>query len=125
MALPPEHAIDDGLGEILVVEDPAPCFQRLIRREDHGDADGDVEVVAVHAEDVPQQREAFARIGAAQPGKFRQRDQQPLGALEESGLPARGEPREPLVLDDRALRCRPRDCVTARAATACATAVAP
>jgi len=36
MALPPEHAIDDGLGEILVVEDPAAWFQRLIGREDHG-----------------------------------------------------------------------------------------
>lgn len=33
---PLEHAIDDGLGEVLVVQDAAPAFKGLIGGEDHG-----------------------------------------------------------------------------------------
>src|SRR5205823_4684048 len=31
-----EDAIEDGLGEVLVVEDAAPGLQRLVRGEEHG-----------------------------------------------------------------------------------------
>ena len=34
-ALAFEHATDDGLREILVVQDLGPAFQRCVRREDH------------------------------------------------------------------------------------------
>lgn len=30
-----EHAIDDGLREVVVMQDAAPGVQRLVRREDH------------------------------------------------------------------------------------------
>lgn len=36
MPPPLQHAVEDGLGEIGVVEDPAPGAQRLVGREDHG-----------------------------------------------------------------------------------------
>ena len=107
MPPPLQHAVEDGLGEIGVVEDPAPGAQRLVSREDHGalmqvalvdDVEEDVSRIRPIAEiaDLVDHEDVGMGVGredVAEPALARGRGE----LVNEGGR--RGEPRLEAILD--------------------------